>query len=209
MKNSPLRVGLTGGIGTGKSTVALIFKLLGVPVYDADSIAKKLMEEDEDLISTIKAEFGNETYVDGKLNRQFIAERVFNNEPLLAKLNAMVHPAVAEHFTNWTTQYRSGYILKEAALLFETGSYNELDYVILIQSPIDIRIDRIKKRDPQRSSEQILSIIERQMPVAEAVELADFVINNDEDHMLIPQVLQLQNKLIKKVGPNVSGPTFR
>jgi dephospho-CoA kinase len=198
MKNSPLRVGLTGGIGTGKSTVALIFKSLGVPVYDADSMAKKLMEEDEELISSIKAEFGDETYVGDKLNRQFLAERVFNNEPLLAKLNAMVHPAVAEHFTNWTTQYSSGYILKEAALLFETGSYNELDYVILVQSPIETRIERIKKRDPQRSSEQILSIIERQMPVAKAVELADFVINNDETHMLIPQVLQLQNKLITK-----------
>jgi dephospho-CoA kinase len=198
MKNSPLRVGLTGGIGTGKSTVALIFQLLAVPVYDADAMAKKLMEEDEDLISAIKEEFGNETYMGGKLNRQLLAERVFNNEPLLAKLNAIVHPAVAEHFTNWTTEYSSGYILKEAALLFETGSYHDLDYVILVQSPLDLRIKRIKNRDPQRSEEQILSIIERQMPFAEAMELADFVINNDEAHLLIPQVLQLQNKLIKK-----------
>jgi dephospho-CoA kinase len=198
MKNSPLRVGLTGGIGTGKSTVALIFQLLAVPVYDADAMAKKLMEEDEDLISAIKEEFGNETYMGGKLNRQLLAERVFNNEPLLAKLNAIVHPAVAEHFTNWTTEYSSGYILKEAALLFETGSYHDLDYVILVQSPLDLRIKRIKNRDPQRSAEQILSIIERQMPFAEALGLADFVINNDEAHLLIPQVLQLQNKLIKK-----------
>lgn len=198
MKNSPLRVGLTGGIGTGKSTVALIFELLAVPVYDADAMAKKLMEEDEDLISAIKEEFGNETYMGGKLNRQLLAERVFNNEPLLAKLNAIVHPAVAEHFTNWTTEYSSGYILKEAALLFETGSYHDLDYVILVQSPLDLRIKRIKNRDPQRSAEQILSIIERQMPFAEALGLADFVINNDEAHLLIPQVLQLQNKLIKK-----------
>jgi dephospho-CoA kinase len=196
MKNSPLRVGLTGGIGTGKSTVALIFELLGIPVYDADSMAKKLMEDDDDLIATIKEEFGNETYVGGKLNRQFLAEMVFNNEPLLAKLNAMVHPVVAEHFTNWTTQYSSGFILKEAALLFETGSYKELDYVILVHSPLETRVERIKNRDPQRSSEQILSIMERQMPVAEALELADFVINNDEGHMLIPQVLQLQTKLI-------------
>jgi dephospho-CoA kinase len=198
MKNSPLRVGLTGGIGTGKSTVALIFELLAVPVYDADAMAKKLMEEDEDLISAIKEEFGNETYMGGKLNRQLLAERVFNNEPLLAKLNAIVHPAVAEHFTNWTTEYSSGYILKEVALLFETGSYHDLDYVILVQSPLDLRIKRIKNRDPQRSAEQILSIIERQMPFAEALALADFVINNDEAHLLIPQVLQLQNKLIKK-----------
>jgi len=197
MKNSPLRVGLTGGIGTGKSTVALIFKLLGIPVYDADSTAKKLMEEDENLIATIKEEFGDEIYFGSKLNRQLLADKAFNNEPLLAKLNAIVHPAVAEHFNRWTTQYSSGYILKEAALLFETGSYKELDYVILVQSPLETRIEQIKKRDPQRSSEQILSIIERQIPVDEALELADFVINNDEAHMLIPQVLQLQNKLIK------------
>ncbi len=198
MKNSPLRVGLTGGIGTGKSTVALIFELLGIPVYDADSMAKKLMQDDDDLIATIKEEFGNETYVGGKLNRQFLAEMVFKSEPLLAKLNAIVHPAVAKDFTNWTTQYSSGFILKEAALLFETGSYKELDYVILVQSPLETRVERIKNRDPQRSSEQILSIMERQMPVAEALELADFVINNDEAHMLIPQVLQLQTKLITK-----------
>ena len=199
MKNSPLRVGLTGGIGTGKSTVSLIFKLLGVPIYDADSMAKKLMEEDDGLITAIRAEFGYETYVDRKLNRQFLAEKVFNNEPLLDKLNAMVHPVVAGHFTNWTIQYNSGYIIKEAALLFETKSYLDLDYVILVQSPLETRIKRIKKRDPQRSSEQILNIMERQMPVDDALNLADFIINNDESDMLIPQVLQLHN-IVKKKG---------
>jgi len=198
MKNSPLRVGLTGGIGTGKSTVAQIFKLLGVPVYDADSMAKRLMEEDEELITAIKAEFGGNSYSDGKLNRQFLAEKVFSNEDLLEKLNALVHPFVAVHFGNWANQFRDQYILKEAALLFETGSYRELEYVILVLSPLETRIDRIKNRDPQRSSEQILSIIERQIPVPEAIGLADFIINNDESHMLIPQVLQLQKKLIER-----------
>ena len=198
MKNSPLRVGLTGGIGTGKSTVAQIFKLLGVPVYDADSMAKRLMEEDEELITAIKAEFGSNSYSDGKLNRQFLAEMIFSNEDLLEKLNALVHPFVAVHFGNWANQFSDQHILKEAALLFETGSYRELEYVILVQSPLETRIDRIKNRDPQRSSEQILSIIERQIPVPEAIGLADFIINNDESHMLIPQVLQLQKKLIER-----------
>ena len=198
MKNSPLRVGLTGGIGTGKSTVAQIFKLLGVPVYDADSMAKRLMEEDEDLITAIKAEFGDNSYSDGKLNRQFLAEKVFNNEDLLKKLNAIVHPFVGVHFSNWVIQFSDQYIIKEAALLFETGSFHELDFVILLQSPLETRIERIKNRDPERSSEQILSIIERQIPVEEAIGLADFIINNDESHMLIPQVLQLQKKLVKK-----------
>ena len=198
MKNSPLRVGLTGGIGTGKSTVAQIFKLSGVPVYDADSMAKRLMEDDEELVASIKEEFGSSSYSAGKLNRQFLAERVFNNEQLLAKLNTIVHPFVAGHFDNWVNQLSNQYIIKEAALLFETGSYQELDYVILVQSPLETRINRVKYRDPQRSSEQILSIIERQIPVAEAIGLADFIINNDELQMLIPQVLELHMKLIKK-----------
>jgi dephospho-CoA kinase len=198
MKNSPLQVGITGGIGTGKSTVAEIFKLLGVPVYDADTMAKNLMVEDEDLIIAIKEEFGKDSYSGGQLDRQFLSEKVFNNEVLLKKLNALVHPVVAEHFAKWANQFNGQLILKEAALLFETGSYHDLDYVILVQSPLETRIERIKSRDPQRSSEQILNIIERQMPVEDAIALADFVIQNDESHMLIPQVLELQKMLITK-----------
>lgn len=198
MKSSLLRVGITGGIGTGKSTVTKIFKLLGVPVYDADTMAKRLMEEDDNLIAAIKEEFGSNSYSGGKLARQYLAKTVFGNELLLDKLNALVHPVVAKHFTNWTTQYSSGYILKEAALLFETASYLELNSVILVQSPLETRIERIKNRDPQRSSAQILSIIERQMPVEEAIGLADFIIKNDESQLLIPQVLHLHKKLIKK-----------
>ena len=198
MKNSPRYVGLTGGIGTGKSTVAQIFKLLGVPVYDADSTAKKLMEEDKELIDSIVQEFGGEAYGNGMLNRQFLAEKVFKDEQLLAKLNAIVHPAVARHFRSWANQFSNKYILKEAALLFETGSYRELDEVILVQSPLDIRIERIKNRDPQRSSEQIMNIIERQMAFEDASGIADHVIINDEANLLIPQVLRLHDRLIKK-----------
>lgn len=198
MKNSLLRVGITGGIGTGKSIVAQIFKLLGVPVYDADTMAKRLMEEDDNLIAAIKEEFGSNSYSGGKLDRQYLAENVFNNEFLLEKLNAIVHPVVAKHFVKWTNQFSDQFILKEAALLFETGSCHDLDYVILVQSPLATRLERIKSRDPQRSSAQILSIIDRQMPVEEAIGLADFIINNDESQMLIPQVLELHQKLIKK-----------
>ena len=199
MKNSPLRIGLTGGIGAGKSIVSEIFKLLAVPVYDADSMAKMLMEKDSDLITAIKEAFGIDSYIGRNVNRQFLAERVFNNAPLLEKLNAMVHPVVASHFDHWTKQFDNKYLLKEAALLFETGSYRELDKIILIQSPLEIRIERIKKRDPQRSSQQILNIIERQIPVDEALGLADYIITNDESTMLIPQVLNLQNELTKLV----------
>lgn len=169
-----------------------------IPVYDADSMAKSLMEKDIELIYNIKKEFGSDSYENGKLNRQFLAERVFKNTSLLAKLNAMVHPAVARDFSKWTNKFSAVYILKEAALLFETGSYRDLDFVILVESPLQTRIERIKNRDPQRSSEQIMNIIEKQIQVEEARELADFVIYNDESHMLIPQVLELQEQLIKK-----------
>ncbi len=198
MKISPLCVGLTGGIGSGKSTVSQIFILLGVPVYDADSMAKSLMEDDHELIMAIQQEFGVKAYNEGKLNRQFLAEKVFKEEQLIEKLNAIVHPAVARHFSNWVKQYSHKYILKEAALLFETGSYLKLDEVILVRSPLALRIGRIKNRDPQRSTEQIVDIIERQMPVEEAIGMANYIINNDETNLLIPQVLALHEKLIKK-----------
>jgi len=198
MKNSPLRVGLTGGIGTGKSTVAQIFKLFGVPIYDADSRAKRLMEEDNNLKVAIKDEFGIESYSSGKLNRSFLAERVFKHPEELNKLNALVHPSVAQDFEQWTGAYDNMYIIKEAALLFETGSYQELDYVVLVRSPLETRIERISHRDPQRSREQILDIIDRQMSVDKAKGMADFIIENDESHMLIPQVNDLHNMLMKK-----------
>ena len=198
MKNSPLRVGLTGGIGTGKSTVAQIFKLFAVPIYDADSRAKRLMEEDNNLITAIIEEFGVESYSSGKLNRSFLAEKVFKKAEELNKLNALVHPSVAKDFDQWTGKYDNKYIIKEAALLFETGSYQELDYVVLVRSPLETRIERITHRDPQRSREQILDIIDRQMPVDQAMGMADFIIENDESHMLIPQVNGLHNMLIKK-----------
>jgi dephospho-CoA kinase len=198
MKTKPLRVGLTGGIGTGKSTVAKIFSVLGVPVYDADSMAKELMEEDSNLIASIRSEFGDDSFSEEKLNRQFLADKVFKNKLLLARLNSLVHPVVASHFNDWANQFTGKYILKEAALLFETGSYKELDFVVLVQSPLDIRIERIKHRDPQRSEEQILNIIERQMSADEAVGLANFLVQNNETHMLIPQVERLHEEFIKK-----------
>jgi dephospho-CoA kinase len=195
--NKLLRVGVTGGIGTGKSTVTNIFKLMGVPVYDADKMAKKLMHE-ASLASAIKKEFGNEVYKNGQLDRQYLADKVFGKEQLVNKLNSLVHPVVAKDFNTWLNRFSSGYIIKEAALLFETGLNRELDVVILVISPLDIRIERIKKRDPQRSSRQIQNIIDRQIPVNEAIGLADHIIKNDESNMLIPQVIGLHHQLINK-----------
>ena len=195
MSNNLLRIGITGGIGSGKSTVARIFSLLGVAVYNADERAKWLMAHDKKLISNIITQFGQDSYIDGELNKQYLADKVFKDELLVKKLNAQVHPAVASDFADWSSNYNSGYVLKEAALLFETKSYRELDATILVVSPIELRIKRIKKRDPQRSTEQIENIIARQMATAEALDLADYVIDNDDSKLLIPQVLELHSIL--------------
>ncbi len=203
--NLLLRIGITGGIGSGKSTVARIFSLLGVPVYNADERAKWLMVHDENLISNIITQFGQDSYIDGQLNRQYLAEKVFKDELLVEKLNTLVHPAVASDFADWSSNYSSGYVLKEAALLFETGSYNELDATILVVSPLEIRVKRIEERDPQRSREQIENIISRQIAIDEALSLADYVIDNDDSKLLIPQVLGLHRILQKKADPDYSG----
>ena len=194
-------VGITGGIGAGKSTVSRIFKLLGIPVYDADSRAKALMSESPALSQAIIKEFGPRAYRQGHLNRQYLAEKVFTDEKLVAKLNALVHPAVADDFSTWYQHQHTAYVLKEAALLFETGSYQSLDATILVTCPLETRIARVQQRDPQRSSEQINNIMARQIPVAAAKKLADYIIYNDEKTMLIPQVLTLHNKLRQKAGP--------
>jgi dephospho-CoA kinase len=198
MSNKLLRIGITGGIGSGKSTVARIFSLLGIPVYNADVRAKWLMVNDTNLMDIIATKFGRDSYVDGQLNRQYLAEKVFKDELLVSKLNSLVHPAVAKDFTNWSSNYNSGYVIKEAALLFETGSYKKLDYTILVTSPIKLRIKRIKKRDAQRSSEQIENIISKQIETIEAIGLADYVINNDNSKLLIPQVLNLHSIIQEK-----------
>jgi dephospho-CoA kinase len=206
MSNNLLRIGITGGIGSGKSTVANIFSLLGVPVYNADNRAKWLMVNDEELVKNITDYFGPDSYIDGKLNNHHLAEKVFKDGDLVTKLNSLVHPAVAKDFADWSNKYTSGYVLKEAALLFETGSYKELNATILTTSPRDLRIERITERDSQRSLEQIENIISRQMTVQEAKVKADFVIANNDTSLLILQVLELHSILQKKADPEFSGP---
>lgn len=197
--NKPYLVGITGGIGAGKSTITEIFKLLGVPVYDADSKAKNLMINDKELVQRIIQLFGEESYHNGDLNRKYLAERVFSSENETARLNALVHPAVARDFKSWSDQQSSVYILKEAALLFESGSYKELEKVILVSAPEELRISRVQKRDPQRSLGQIKNIIERQMDQVEALTQADEVIYNDESNLLIPQVIAIDKKIKKAI----------
>lgn len=188
----PLQIGITGGIGSGKSIVCKIFQCLGVPVYDADSRAKALMTTDGILIDQIKKEFGNLSYnTDGTLNRKHIGEAAFGNPEKLKSLDAMVHPRVAADYAEWVGEQSHPYVIKEAALLFEAGSYKSLDKIIVVSAPEHLRIKRVVVRDPKRSEQMVKDIIRNQMPDSEKTRRADFVVMNDESQLVIPQVLRL------------------
>ncbi|WP_144604554.1 dephospho-CoA kinase [Algoriphagus algorifonticola] len=196
MSPKPKLVGITGGIGSGKSTVAKIFEILGIPVYYADDRAKSLMNHDSELKKQIIQEFGEESYnSEGDLNRKYLASTVFSDPEKVKKINSMVHPAVGRDFETWAGSQSTPYVLKEAALIFETGGEKKLDAVINVSSPLKIRVNRVLMRDPHRSLEQINQIIDQQIPDEDKNERADFVIKNTENKMLIPQVLEIHQKL--------------
>lgn len=194
--SNPLQIGITGGIGSGKTLVSKIFACLGIPVYDADSHAKELMTTDGILVSQIKKEFGDLSYLnDGTLNRKYLSEVVFNNQEKLDVLNKLVHPRVGENYTQWVKSHSNKmYVLKEAALLFETGSYQALDKIIVVHAPEEVRIKRVMHRDG-RAEQQVREIIRKQMSEEEKLKRADFIIYNDESSLIIPQVLALHNRL--------------
>ncbi|MEI5985230.1 MULTISPECIES: dephospho-CoA kinase [Sphingobacterium] len=189
-----LKIGITGGIGVGKSMAARIFKVLGIPTYDADREAKDIMFKSEAVRQALLKTFGKEVYLeDGQLNRAWLSKQVFSNAEELAKLNAIVHPAVIQDAEDWASAQTSLYSVKEAALLFESGSYKKLDFTILVTSPESVRIERVMKRD-QVTEEEVRRRMSKQMPESEKEKLADFIIHNDDDHSLIVQVMELHKR---------------
>ncbi|MEB2784573.1 dephospho-CoA kinase [Algoriphagus persicinus] len=199
-KHNPSLVGITGGIGSGKTTVAKIFSILGIPIYAADDRAKWLMANDDVLKTQIKEFFGDESYLaDGNLNRSFLANTVFSDPKKVKTINTLVHPAVGKDFSDWSSQQTSPYVLKEAALIFETGGNKTLDFVINVSSPLKVRVARTLMRDPFRSEEQVNQIIDQQLPDEQKNELADFVIKNTDNKLLIPQVLHIHQQLISEI----------
>ncbi|MEJ2903004.1 dephospho-CoA kinase [Pedobacter panaciterrae] len=188
-----LKVGITGGIGSGKTTICKIFETLGVSVFYADTIAKEIMVNDAILIQGVKDTFGKESYLPGDiLNNKHIAGIVFNDAGELAKLNALVHPAVFRAFDNWVNQLpeKVPYILKEAALLFESGSYRMCDKNILVTAPLELKLDRVMKRD-RVTADQVKARMDKQFTDEKKIQMADYLINNNETDSLINQVMGL------------------
>jgi dephospho-CoA kinase len=173
-----------------------VFKVLGVPVYDADSRAKWLTVNAPEIIQGMKEIFGEDVYQNGELNRKMVAEKVFPQPDLLARVNALIHPAVGRDFKNWSENQKAPYVLKEAALIFESGSHVELDGVITVSAPAELRITRVLVRDSHRTRQDIKDIISRQMDDNARSEAADFEIINDDTQLVIPQVLRLHETFL-------------
>lgn len=185
-----LKIGLTGGIGSGKTTVARIFETLGIPVYYADDAAKRIMKESEELRQKLINHFGTETYNNNGLNRSYLAAQVFNDPKKLSLLNSLVHPVTMADADAWMQKQQTPYAIKEAALFFETDAWKHVDKVIGVSAPEGLRIQRIKQRDGL-TEDQIRARMSRQMDEKEKMERCDYLITNDEKELLIPQVLKL------------------
>jgi dephospho-CoA kinase len=191
-----LRIGLTGGIGSGKTTVSKIFELLGIPVYNADDAAKRIMNTNEKMKAAIKKKFGEEAYKNEEININYLAPKVFNNEYQLELLNALVHPATIQDAEQWMMKQTTPYVVKEAALLFESAAAGHLDYIIGVYAPEKIRITRTMERN-NVSAEEVLKRMKRQIDEEIKMKLCDFVLKNDEQQLLIPQVYALHEQLLK------------
>lgn len=193
-----LKIGITGGIGSGKTTVCRLFEMLGVPVYYADEASKKILDDDQQVHQSIVDLFGKEILDGaGKIDKKKLGGIVFKDKGKLDKLNAIVHPAVGLHFENWVKKQTSPYILKEAAILFESGANKQVDKVLLVTAPMELKIARTMKRDGV-AREEVERRIQLQLTDEEKAKRSDFLIKNNDQEMLIPQVLAIHTALIGK-----------
>lgn len=190
-----IKIGVTGGIGSGKSTVCKIFRLLDIPVFEADRVANELINSNVEIRNELVLLFGNKIYEpDNKLNRKMLADLIFNDESLLEKVNNLVHPAVRNEFMLWHQKQNSKYVVHEAAILFESGFYKMMDFTILVSAPKELRIERVVKRN-KIQPEMVESRINKQWNDEDKRKLASFELVNDNKHLLIPQILEIDKKL--------------
>jgi len=191
------KIGITGGIGSGKTAVCMIFETLGIPVYHADTCAKQLMNTDPELKSALKGCFGEGIYINETLDRRQLADIIFNDPVALEMVNSCVHPAVARDFENWCTMQTSPYLIEEAAIIFESGMAQRFDKVILVTAPENLRIERVCARD-QITPELVRKRMDNQWSDEKKIPLADYIICNDNEHLLTPQVVEIHHAIINK-----------
>jgi dephospho-CoA kinase len=192
-----IRAGITGGLGSGKSIVCKVFSSLGIPVYNADMAARRLMNKDEEIIAKLTKQFGKDIYTEQGLNRKIMSQKIFRDKNLLEIVNSIVHPVVKEDFEKWCLKNNhQPYVVKEAAILIEGGGYKNLDKIILVTAPIELRIERVKKRDG-RSLKEIKKILANQLPDEKKRPFADFIIENNDKRLILPAILEIHNHLLK------------
>ena len=190
-----IKVGITGNIGSGKTTVCKVFETLNIPIFNADEAARKVYLNDN-----VKKEviilLGTESYYNNILNKEYVAKKIFNNPSLLESLNKIIHPATFDFFYKWVEKQNSYYCIKEAAILFESGADKTVDYVICIAAPLELRINRILQRNKNLSKEDVLGRMKNQWQEEKIIALSDFIISNDEKYSVIKQVIAIHNKIL-------------
>jgi dephospho-CoA kinase len=201
MGHEGMKIGVTGGIGSGKTTVCRIFSALGIPVFASDTEARKIMETDPVVIEQINLIAGRNIYEEGTLNRSELAGIIFNNNELLDKVNKVVHPVVRENFNQWQKSQQADYIILEAAILFESGSFRNVDRIITVTAPVEERIQRIARRN-NLSREQIIDRMRNQTDDEYKISRSDFVIDNSDNQMIIPVILKIHEEILKQIKLN-------
>ena len=196
-----IRLGVTGGIGSGKSSVCRVFNVLGIPVFYSDPEAKAIMNNDLSVRSKINAIAGKDLYLSGNLDREELSTMIFNDEELLGRVNALIHPLVFQNFIQWADKQIAPYVIMEAAILFESGASELVDKILTVVAPLDQRIDRTVKGS-QLTREQVMNRIRNQMDDDVKVKNSDYIIYNSEDDMIIPSVLRIHRDLLRQIGIN-------
>lgn len=189
------KLGITGGIGSGKTSVCRVFEVLGIPVFSADREAQDIMENDDDIIAGIKSISGKDLYKNGSLDRTELASIIFNNTTILKKVNSLVHPVVFDHFKKWTLPQSAPYVIMEAAILFESGASAVVDKIATVVAPVEQRVKRVILRN-RLSQEQVMERMRNQMDDEERIRKSDFIINNSENDMIIPSILKIHSEIL-------------
>lgn len=193
-----MKLGVTGGIGSGKTSVCKVFKVLGIPVFSADFEAKAIMDNDPEVKRMINSFAGKDLYVNGKLDRAGLAKLLFNDNALLEKVGSVVHPLVFDHFVKWETVQNSPYVIMEAAILFESGASKSVDRIATVVAPAEERMERVIQRN-SLSREQVLERMRNQMDDESRIKLSDYVIYNSENEMIIPAIIKIHNDILKSI----------